>query len=233
MQKIKLIVFFIIGYFTISCGSENVKNLGPSEFANFIKNQTDVHIIDVRTAEEYSSSKIDGAINIPINSADFESQIANLSKDKKILVYCLSGSRSLGASNYLIQNGFKEVYNLEGGLLTWQSTNLPLTQSQSLPSDQNISLEKFKSLTKSDKTILVDFYAEWCGPCKQMEPSLNEIADENPDTMSLIRIDVDKNPELAQALKIEGIPLFHIYKNEKLTYQSLGMVSKETLLENL
>lgn len=81
-----------------------------------------VVILDVRTASEYKGGYIPGAVNIDIYGADFQSQVLKLDKSKTYLVYCRSGARSTNASNFMISNGFKEVYNLKGGMMGWSGT---------------------------------------------------------------------------------------------------------------
>ena len=76
-------------------------------------------ILDVRTPEEFSEGAIGDAQNMDVNGQDFEKQIENLDKEKTIYVYCRSGKRGTTAMNILQEKGFKKVYNLEGGILTW------------------------------------------------------------------------------------------------------------------
>lgn len=80
----------------------------------------DVVILDVRTPGEFKSGYIPGAINIDIYAADFQTQVQKLDKSKTYLVYCRSGARSSNAGNFMVTNGFKEVYNLQGGMMGWR-----------------------------------------------------------------------------------------------------------------
>ncbi|MBA4302657.1 MAG: rhodanese-like domain-containing protein [Sphingobacteriaceae bacterium] len=79
-----------------------------------------VVILDVRTPGEFKSGYIPGAINIDIYAADFQTQVQKLDKSKTYLVYCRSGARSSNAGNLMVTNGFKEVYNLQGGMMGWR-----------------------------------------------------------------------------------------------------------------
>lgn len=79
-----------------------------------------VVILDVRTPGEFKSGYIPGAINIDIYAADFQTQVQKLDKSKTYLVYCRSGARSSNAGNFMVTNGFKEVYNLQGGMMGWR-----------------------------------------------------------------------------------------------------------------
>lgn len=96
-----------------------VVNIDASKFAQMSKD-SNVVIIDVRTPGEVASGYIPGASKfIDVNSSEFEKQISQLDTNKTYLVYCRSGARSSNASNYMINNGFKKVYNLNGGIMGW------------------------------------------------------------------------------------------------------------------
>ncbi len=85
---------------------------------------------------------------------------------------------------------------------------------------------------QSDKLVLLDFYAEWCGPCKVMSPILEEIAAENPD-IKVCKIDVDEEPELSARFNIEAMPTFIVIKDGEVVRRVLGARSKEDMLELL
>ncbi len=84
---------------------------------------------------------------------------------------------------------------------------------------------------KSDKTVIVDFYADWCGPCKMIAPILEEIANENADTVKLCKVNVDNDGELAMGFGIASIPTIFIYKNGEITNKIVGYRTKEELLK--
>ena len=86
-------------------------------------NQTDVIILDVRTPSEYQEGHIKGAKLINISAPTFESQIDELDKSKKYYVYCRSGGRSSSAASFMIEKGFEQVYNLQGGIIAWLGAN--------------------------------------------------------------------------------------------------------------
>jgi thioredoxin 1 len=91
-------------------------------------------------------------------------------------------------------------------------------------------MSKFSELINQDKPVLVDFFAEWCGPCKTMSPILKEVKDILGDKISIIKIDVDKNQSLAAKYQVRGVPTFILYKEGKQVWKQSGAVQKNQLV---
>lgn len=97
------------------------KNISPQEFHEMITKDPNLQVVDVRTPQEFAAGHIKGARNVDFRNPDFEKNIAKVVKKRKtVLVYCRSGKRSLNAMNLMVKNGFKDVYNMEGGILAWE-----------------------------------------------------------------------------------------------------------------
>ncbi len=90
---------------------------------------------------------------------------------------------------------------------------------------------KFETLIDQDTPVLVDFYADWCGPCQMMAPVLKEVADEMGDKVKIIKIDVDKNQPIAQRFGVRSIPTLILFKNGKILENKAGVMTKRDLTQ--
>ena len=86
-----------------------------------------------------------------------------------------------------------------------------------------------KEVLKSDSLTLVDFWAEWCGPCKAIAPSLEEISNEMANKLKVVKINVDENPTISQAYSIRSIPALMIFKNGEKVSEKMGALPKSAL----
>ncbi|WP_164108466.1 MULTISPECIES: thioredoxin [Sphingobacterium] len=207
--------------------------ISVSEAAQIFEKKKKTQLLDVRTKKEYLDKHIANSINLDWNKkAEFEEGITSkLNKKSPVYVYCLSGGRSAQAAKTLADRGFT-VYEIDGGLLKWEAANLPLEKEQS-STPKGLTLKQFKTITNDKQMVLVDFYASWCGPCKEMEPFIQEIAKKYAEKVKVVKIDVDENNTLTKQLGITSIPVLFLYKDGKRIWKNIGFADKKTIEKQL
>lgn len=236
IKKIFTTVFFfiiaIVVLSNISIAQDTYYKLDAESFNNKIKATPDAVILDVRTPQEFEKGHLKDAVNFNWNDESFASRVAKMDKSEPVFVYCLSGGRSAAAAKTMRELGFKQVYEMVGGMLKWRAAKLPETEDVK-QIDEGMTLTAYKALIKSDKLVLVDFYADWCVPCKKMKPYLDEITADMKQKVKVVRIDIDANAALAKELKIDALPVLHLYKKGKLSWQNTGYINKAGIEKEL
>lgn len=95
------------------------------------------------------------------------------------------------------------------------------------------NIETFGTIIKGDKPVLVDFFATWCGPCKMMQPILEQVSQQLGDQVRIVKIDVDKNQQLASQLNVSSVPTLAIFKNGEIVWRQPGVQPANVLSEKL
>lgn len=205
-----------------------VNQIDVKEFHTGITGKTAYQLIDVRTPQEFESGYIETAKNFNVNGADFAKQIADLDKNIPTYVYCKAGSRGTNASQILINNGFKNVNNLKGGMMSWAAAEKPVASKKM--SDGQMTVEAYQELINSHDVVLVDFNAPWCGPCKQMKPIIDELEETYKGKVHVVEINIDNAEALTKELGISSIPYFAINKGGEQVWGKLGAMPKDSLV---
>ncbi len=240
-MKTFFIQLFSLCFFLTSCNGQSskaIQTIDAKDFADKLKLtetvQLSTQLLDVRTPEEFKTEHLYNATNVNWNGDDFVSKAEKLDKTKPVFVYCKVGGRSAQAASKLQELGFKEIYNLDGGIMKWSASGLA-TQAESKTSDKIIGMcnQEFDELLKSDKKVLVNFYAEWCAPCKKMTPYLTKMQEELKGKVTISRLDADKNKTMVDALKLDTLPVIIVYENGKEVWRNVGYISEEDLKKHL
>jgi thioredoxin 1 len=225
-MKHLLLLFLSITFW--SCSNVDSQTLlSPSDFDQKIKEKAGI-VFDVRTNEEFEGGHLNAAQNLDIYDSQFEQRLDKLDKSATYYVYCQRGGRSADAVSLMAKKGFKEVYELKGGMESWNKQGLTVANAAQHQPKGEMTVEQYKSLT-SQGIVLVDFSAKWCGPCKQMKPGLHKMEKSRAADFKLLMIDVDANETVAKAFEVEVLPTLVWYKNGQVAKRVLGYQSEKQL----
>lgn len=212
-------------------GGGSAANLDPPSFNRLAQEKRGL-VLDVRTPAETAQGHLPGASFIDVRDPQFEKKASRIDKQRPVFVYCASGGRSATAASTLQRLGFKEVYNLAGGIRAWKSAGLPVETSAapSTPSSAApLSIEAFDALLAKDSRVLADFQTPWCTPCQTMAPIVEALREKWAGKATVIRVDVDQSDALAARERIEGIPTFVLYVGGKERWRQTGEVPRDVL----
>jgi rhodanese-related sulfurtransferase len=178
---IKRVTAYFIGILTL-CFSFAVRaqsefTLSPDEFETKLKTTTSSQLVDVRTPAEYKEKHLKNSLNINYKGKEFNELLTHLDKTKPVFVYCLSGGRSAAAAKIMRDQGFNQVFEMNGGISRWLNEDKPVERAKK--SSTGMTLQQFEKLIESKKLVLVDFNARWCAPCIKLSPILIKLAKKN------------------------------------------------------
>ena len=229
MKRIAL-TFILLVALLIEMKAQSVQNVDASKFKKLIESE-DAILLDVRTPDEYSRGHIKNSTSINIADPEFASKISMLQKNKTILIYCGSGGRSLSAANYMSQNGFKNIYNLQHGMMEWNQQGFASEQSGQVVASSSTAFteQSFGKLLKDNKLVLVDFNAVWCAPCKAMMPVIDKLTVDFKGKAKVEKVDIEVNKVITAAYQVQTIPGFVLFKDGKKVWSFNGVISYDDL----
>lgn len=227
-MRIKTILIIAAATLVGACNSGQKNVVSPEDFSKQLKNKASAVVLDVRSPEEFAMGYIEGARNINVNAPDFSNQVASIDKNSTVYVYCKSGSRSAKASGILKDLGYSNVVDLDGGILAWERQGFEV-KGKRVPPQTSYTMASFNKEVQSSNLILVDFYADWCGPCKRMAPHIETMKRKYGDNLKVLKVDTDRSPEVSKIFEIRSIPLVKVYKDGKEVYDRMGYHSEEEL----
>jgi thioredoxin len=212
--------------------SPYIKQLDPSGFQAKVLSEKG-SLLDVRTPSEFSNGHIKDAGQLNYYASDFKKRLLMLPKNQPVYLYCNTGYRSQRAAEILAQNGYKDVYNLERGIMAWNLNSLPvIVEPDAKPDSENkMEPDEFFAFVHTHSLTFVDYYAPWCGPCRQMMPVIDLLQAEYKNKVDIIKVNADASSKLVKEQKISGVPYFVLYKDGKIIYTHSGLLTREKLIE--
>lgn len=226
-----LVTMLLCSVLMISCSAQTKNKLTPDEFEKEINSKKDIQVLDVRTPGEFFSGHIKNALLADWNNkAEFERRIGFIDKNKPVYVYCLAGGRSAAAADKMRKAGYTHVYELNGGTNAWRAANKPL---EGASTEKQMTAEEFNKSVTASAIVLVDFGAAWCPPCRQMEPVLKSLEENNKGKFTLVKVDGGRDQDLLQVYKVTALPVFIVFKDGKEVWRRDGIATESEIAAQL
>ncbi|MDR2680126.1 MAG: hypothetical protein LBC47_04875, partial [Tannerella sp.] len=225
MKRVCFLLFSV--FYGLTCLAQK-NNLTVKEFAGILEKTEHPQIIDARSPEEFARNRIKGAINIRVtDSLDIETVVRKLNPNVPVFTYSINSGRGEILAAKLREAGMKEVYALPGGLANWVGSGYPLETS--IADDSALTGGQFRQIVESGKWVLVDFGSSYCGGCRRLIPVLDALKKEYPETLKIVKIELDENPEIIREQKIEALPTLVLFKQGKPVWKHKGFIDETEL----
>jgi thioredoxin len=232
MKKTFLILCLTV-FSLMICRAQRAEVLTTDAFQQKLSETPEKQVLDVRTKEEFSGDRLPDALNADFTKTEeFTERVRFLDKNKPVFVYCLSGGRSQKAAEYLTKQGFREVYDMKGGMRSWLVDQKPVAAGSSRNKKPGMTEAAFHQEVErhAPRLVLADFGARWCPPCKKMAPEMERLSKELTGTLVVLPVDVDEHQTLSQVKKVNVLPTLILYKNGKVVWQHEGYASREEIM---
>ncbi|MEO5894039.1 MAG: thioredoxin domain-containing protein [Ferruginibacter sp.] len=223
-HKLTGAILLLFNFF--SSYAQTPTNLTVGEFEKGIAVKDSIQLLDVRTPGEYSAGHLKNALLADWkDETEFNRRIAFIDKQKPVYVYCLAGSRSAAAATKMRGMGY-QVYELAGGINAWKNEDKPV---EGRSTEKQMTIDEFNTAVSRSKTVLVDFGAEWCPPCKKMEPVLKSLQDNNPNKFTLVKVDGGKDEDILKKYNVTALPVFILFKDGKQVWRKEGVAEEKEI----
>jgi thioredoxin len=223
----KFLLSLFAFFFCLSASAQVVKT---NEFEKGISTAP-AQLLDVRTPTEFKNAHLKNSLQANWNNqTEFKERVQYLDKSKPVYVYCASGVRSSAAAKWMRANGFQSVVELEGGINAWNGEKKP---TEGVPVAKQISTDEFQAMVSGSKTVLIDFGAPWCPPCKKMEPITDKLEKDLKKSLKIIKLDPTVQTALAGQMNITVLPTFLVYKDGREVFRKTGVSTYDELKKAL
>ncbi len=224
-----VIISFLLLSSCLACGQSS-QTLSPGAFEKAIS-VGDQLVLDVRTDKEFRLGYIRNAMQANWNdTTEFRKRVQSIDRQKPVYVYCLAGIRSKAAADWMRSQGFTSVIELDGGINAWKKESRSL---ENPVQEKQLTLEDFSAMVGVNDRVLVDFGADWCPPCRKMQPVLDSLQKDSSLHFKLLKIDAGAQTEIQKKLGINTLPTFFIFKNGQNTWRGEGILSTSELKTRL
>ncbi|MET0243296.1 MAG: rhodanese-like domain-containing protein [Flavitalea sp.] len=230
LNRLAFFALLLFSILVIYCNSTKSEHLLDVEQFEKAASKPGAQVLDVRTAPEFQTGHIAHALQADWkNQYEFQDRAEHLDKIQPVYVYCAAGTRSAAAADWLRKKGY-QVFELDGGMKSWKQKNKTIDVE---PNEKPISLSEYKVMAGMGQVVLVDFGAEWCPPCKKMDPVIDDLRKDMGDKVRVVKIDAGMQAELMKLVSAEKIPTFIIYKNGTEVWRKEGIVPIDELKRNI
>ncbi len=230
-QTYRIMGSFFLTFILFSSTAQTSTVLSATEFEKGLANKDSVQLLDVRTAGEFKTGHLKNALLADWKDEnEFSRRIGFIDKEKPVYVYCLGGGRSAAAAEKMRALGYQKVYELKGGINAWKAGNKAMEGKSNEP---QMSIDEFNNAINASKIVLVDFGAEWCPPCKQMEPVLKCLQNNNSNKFTLVKVDGGRDEELLKKYNVTALPVFILFKDGKQVWRKEGIAEEKEISDLL
>jgi thioredoxin 1 len=221
-------------FHTICAQSPATIQVSSEEFNHLISTSEGV-LLDVRTQREFQNGHIESAGQLNFYALDFRTRLLLLPKDQAVFLYCNTGYRSDKAADFLIKNGYTQVYNLRHGIMEWELADLPviIDPNAQPDTDDQFSTKEFTELIQSEALVFIDFYAPWCGPCRQMMPMIDSLKVEYHERIQIVKVNADASKRLMRDLELKSLPFLVLYHRGNAVFEHNGLIGRKELVAKL